>query len=134
MPWVEAGMRFYYSLEHANKILALVRRELRGVRSAREVSIEAWANCREQGYCIKASPPDWDRRVAICFAQTRNSDSLVVIAGSARDFNNQTNQPSEKIWEANRKFFDGDKKAAEYIAKEILKVVEPVAVKMMEGA
>jgi hypothetical protein len=129
-------MKFHYSLEHANKVLALVQKEVRGVKSVNgdHVRIEAWANGREQGYCIKAIAEADGTDVAICFAQARSSDSLVVIAGSDREFNGQTNQPSETVWEKNRRHFDDNKKAAEYIAQEILKTVEPVAVKMMEGA
>lgn len=129
-------MRFHYSLEHANKVLALVQKGVRGVKSANgdHVYVEAWANCREQGYCIKAQGDLDCPSIAICFAQTRSADSLVVIAGPERGFNNQTNQPSEAVWEKNHMYFSDDKKAAEYIAQEILKAVEPVAVKMMEGA
>lgn len=129
-------MRKHYSLAHADRVLSLLRKELKGVKSANDdhVSIEAWANCREQGYCIKVYSKEWDNNIAICFAQYRSSDSTVVVSGPAREFNNQTNQPSERVWEKNNRHFkvDEDKKAAEYIAGEILKVVEPVAVKMME--
>jgi len=126
-------MRFHYSLEHANKVLALVQKGVRGVKSANgdHVYVEAWANCREQGYCVKVNSPNWDADVAVCFAQTRSGDSMVVIAGPVREFNNQTNQPSETIWEKNHRYFNDDAEAARYIAQEILRVVEPVAARMM---
>lgn len=130
-------MKFHYSLEHANKVLTLLRWEVKGVRSANSelVSIEAWANCREQGYCLKVYRQHYDGGIAICFAQQRSSDSTVVIVGPMKDFNNQTNQPSESAWEDARFFgYDDDEKAARFIAHEILKVMEPVAAKMMEGA
>jgi hypothetical protein len=125
-------MKFHYSLEHANKVLALLRKEVKGVKSANSelVSIEAWANCREQGYCIKVYAKSYDG-VAICFAQQRSSDSTVVIVGPMKDFNNHTNQPSESAY-GDARFFGDDGKAAKYIAGEILKVLEPVHAAIVE--
>jgi hypothetical protein len=128
-------MKFHYSLEHANKVLALLRKEVKGVKSANSelVSIEAWANCREQGYCIKVYAKSYDGGIAICFAQQRSSDSTVVIVGPMKDFNNQTNQPSESAYEDARFFgYNDDEKAAKYIAGEILKVLEPVHAAIVE--
>jgi len=33
------------------------------------------------------------------FAESRNSDQIVVVAGRWHDFDNQTNQPSESLWQ-----------------------------------
>lgn len=131
-------MRFHYSLVHANKVLALLRKELRGIKSANgdRVSIEAWTNCREQGYCIKCYPDvlpgmkltDW----AVCFAQARSSDGLVVVSGPLSEFD-MKNQPSAALWATDsRRYFDDDLEAAKHIAKEIMKVMEPVAAAIIE--
>jgi hypothetical protein len=127
-------MKKHYSLIHADKILALVKKEVRGIKSVDDkVVIEVWANCREQGYCIKANSHDYKTDIAICFAQQRSSDAIVVIAGPLRAFDNQTNQPSEKIWTEDRRHFSVDIEAAKFIARKIMMVVEPVATAIMES-
>ncbi len=123
-------MQWHYSLKHANEILRLLRKELG--RNGRGVTIEAWANCREQGYCLKVWPVGMvvDRAIGICFAQERSGDRLTVITGPILEFNNQTNQPSEKLWE-NRRGFSDNGEAARYIAARVFQTIEPVAAALM---
>jgi hypothetical protein len=123
-------MRWHYSLKHSNEILRLLRKELG--RNGNGVTIEAWANCREQGYCLKVWPMglDADRATGICFAQERSGDSIVVVSGPIRSFNNQTNQPSDELCR-NRRGFSDDGEAARYIAAQVLKTIEPVAASLM---
>jgi len=127
-------MKKHYSLVHADKIMAILKKEMRGIKSVKDnASIEVWANCREQGYCIKVNSPDYKTDIAICFAQQRSSDAIVVIAGPSREFDNQTNQPSDKVWGDNRRHFSVDIEAAKFIARKIMMVVEPVATVIMES-
>jgi hypothetical protein len=122
-------MQWHYSLKHANEILRLLRKELG--RNGNGVTIEAWANCREQGYCLKVWPVglDADRAIGICFAQERGGDSLVVISGPIRAFNNQ-NQPSEELW-GDRRGFSDNGEAVRYIAARVFQTIEPVAAALM---
>ena len=110
-------MRYHYSLEHAtqvlNKIFAIVGRE------EDEVYVQAWANGREQGYYISYYCGCGDGGYGVCFAQQRNSDSIVVVWGPVDEFDLQTNQPSEHIWEERRKYFDEDDEAAVFIIDKL---------------
>lgn len=123
-------MQWHYSLKHANEILRLLRKELG--RNGRGVTIEAWANCREQGYCLKVWPMGLDasRATGICFAQGRSGDSIVVVSGPILKFNNQTNHPSEELW-GDRRGFSDDGEATRYIAAQVFKTIEPVAAALM---
>lgn len=111
----------HYSLIHADKVLKLVKQDLpKDVQS--EIVVQAWSNGREQGYHLS-------HRIignrsynvfGINFAQQRNSDNIVVVHGSIKDFDIQTNHPSETIWENNRKEFSNYSDAAEFIIETLL--------------
>ena len=104
----------HYSLRHADRIIAAVRRRLRPVKGKTMVQI-VWANGREQGYAIHCHTTNR----MVLFAQQRNGDSLFVVPGIRTDFVIQTNHPNDKVWET-RKNFDVDKEAVEYITTYLL--------------
>ena len=104
----------HYSLVHADRIIAAVRRRLRPVKGKTMTQL-VWANGREQGYAIRC---DTTNRMVL-FAQQRNGDSLFVVPGNRADFDIQTNHPNDKVWET-RKNFDADKEAIEYITTYLL--------------
>ena len=102
-------MEKHYSLIHADIILdALFKSPLKD----KDITVECWANCREQGYHLI----DYKNEKALNFAQQRNSDSIVIVAGSSRhDFDTSTNSPSDSAWEKGRVELYPDEKATDYI-------------------
>lgn len=91
---------------------------------AKEIGLESWSNCREQGLCLKLTigpPSTW---TSFNMAENRNSDDIVIIKDVCGSIDNQTNQPSEEAWK-NRKYFGYGKydEAAEYIYQEICNVL-----------
>lgn len=90
-------MRFekHYSLLHSEKVLKLVRKNLKG--SDVNVTIRAWSNGREQGFNLSRNEPRPSGDLV--FAQQRNSDAVLIVMGPSEEFDIQTHQPSEKLWE-----------------------------------
>lgn len=110
----------HYSLKHSDKVLKLVKQNLPKDGQS-EIVVQAWSNGREQGYHLS-------HRIignrsynvfGINFAQQRNSDSILVIYGSIKDFDIQTNHPYETIWK-DRKEFSNDADAANFIIETLL--------------
>lgn len=81
--------------------------------------LQAYANCREQGFSIMkldySGGQDNCRQVS--FSECRNSDQINVYYGSTRDFNFQTNIPTDDTYFNRRKFFGYEKfeEAADWI-------------------
>ena len=77
--------------------------------------IEVYENGREKGFAIDA----WDT-LKVAFAENRNSDDIVVYVGESRDFERNSNIPSEEVYES-RKFFAYDEiaKAASFIFNKL---------------
>lgn len=73
---------------------------------ANNCRIASWSNCREQGLCIECFSGLTDFSKKVCIAECRNSDSILVVHGTNYDFDMQTNQPSEEIYQKNRRYFD----------------------------
>jgi len=75
----------------------------------------SWSNGREQGYSIS----QYVKNKQLVIAECRNSDSIIVVYGNIDQFDMQTNQPNESIWQTNRKSFRYDKveDAAKFIMK-----------------
>lgn len=92
-------IRYTQSLQVAHKV-RLALDKLVPISMAKNMWIESWANCREQGLCF-----NYGQYKAVT-SECRGSDSIIVIVGKSMDFNNQTNQPSEKIWSEARTFFE----------------------------
>lgn len=101
---------------------------------AKDCRITSWSNGREQGLCITY----WFSPIAInhskkvvfvdnhskkvVFARCRISDSILVVYGTTSDFDHQTNQPSEEVYQKNRIYFNcGDYIGAAKFIKSILK-------------
>jgi len=108
----------HHSLRVARKVISEVEKIIpRAI--AKECYIESWSNCREQGLCISCFPIKSSFSRKVCVAECRNSDEILVIHGTTYDFDHQTNQPSEAIWETNRKYFryNDYKGASEHIVK-----------------
>lgn len=110
----------HYSIVAMKKVLAEINKIGFPVK---EVTYDHWSNGREQGYHIcynrDASYDNWR---AVCFAQQRNSDDILVVFGPAREFDVSTNSPSEKVWENGRKHFmyDESDKAAKFIVNYLM--------------
>lgn len=106
------------SLRVARRIVGMIRFS---PRTARECVVKAWSNGREQGFHI--SRLTWDNDSvcvwAVNVAQARSSDSIIVLYGNGNDFDGQTNQMSEEIWEKQKKYFlcNEEAKAAKFITR-----------------
>lgn len=107
-------LKMHYSLTRSRKILNKLIKDWPRTTGG---YIEAWSNGREQGYAIKLMErrdlDDWQTCV---FAQQRSSDQVIMIAGSALEFDVSTNMPSEKIW-STAKYFNTDNEAIVAILK-----------------
>lgn len=94
------------SLQVAHKVLRAVEKII-PKNIAKDSRIESWSNGREQGLCLEnfsRSANGSDIR-KIVFAEARSSDNILVVHGSNYEFDFRTNQPSEKVWENNRRYF-----------------------------
>jgi len=129
-------MRKHHSLLHADRILAKVRKQLGRDFGGDRVTISCWSNGREQGYFIDTFPNPEGKcePMALCFAECRGSDQAMVVVGRTREFDHQTHQPSNDLWEKKgaRRYFDEDDEAADFIRWAILNALEPVAAAMMK--
>ena len=107
----------HYSLLTADKVLAALRKVKRPtLPKGSEIRIAAWSNCREQGYHLRYFATDDSEPLAVVVAQQRNSDKILVVAGTPYEFDIQTNQPSEVAWDGRVEFHAGEYEAtARYI-------------------
>jgi len=111
----------HYSLEVAHQVVNKIDIPK---SIAEQVTVESWSNCREQGLCISVTIGGYANWKRICVAQHRSSDSILVISGPHKEFDDH-NQPSEEVWRNGVHFhFNEQKKAAEFIKKEIEKAIE----------
>nr|UVX65273.1 MAG: hypothetical protein [Bacteriophage sp.] len=69
--------------------------------------LQAYANCREQGFSITKwnHKCDNDLSKQVSFSECRNSDQINVYWGQPGNFNYQTNVPDDDTYFARRKFF-----------------------------
>ena len=115
-------LRKHYSLEHADKVLKLVVDMIENEAPERwGGTIDCWANCREQGYHLTGDTGNFNDNPHLVFAQVRNSDGIVVVYGTSKDFCGQTNAPTDEVWEKRREHFSSDAKAARFIINRLLK-------------
>lgn len=91
-------------------VLALIEVSMNRDKTLR---LEPYLNGREKGWALFGDVGD-DRKVA--FAESRNSDQLVVYTGNTLDFSMQGNTPSEEAY-GRRTFFGCDQhaQAADFI-------------------
>lgn len=84
-----------------------------------EISLEAYANGREQGYTLANFHIEPIKRVA--FSEDRTSDNIAVYAGVYLDFSMQGNVPNDKIFKKVKYFrYDQVGVAAQYIAEYLM--------------
>jgi len=95
-------IRRHYSLEHADRVLAMLDRSLS--TKHRNFTLSVWSNGREQGYYINDSAPV-NPKAAVAFAQQRGSDGIIVILGEAADFDMTTHMPQDRVWEKQKCFY-----------------------------
>lgn len=121
-------MKLANSLYMANRTLAEVRKELKGIGSSScEGILNAYRNGRENGYSISLWVGSYQTRIT--WAENRNSDQVVVYSGrilvvsSPNGFKTFGSELSEKEYEA-RKYFDTEEEAATYIVKKLKEYVK----------
>ena len=107
----------HYSMIHSEKVLKIIRRLAKRFKP-KDVGdymlLDNWSNGREQGFHISRD------QKGVCFAQQRNSDSILVICGTAMEFDISTNMPSDEAWNRHNPCFNDDEKAARHIVKFIV--------------
>lgn len=103
----------HHSLKVARKVLKKINLS---PALSRECHVEAYSNCREQGYALVR----WDNkgkcRKAV-FSECRNSDDIMVYSGSIENFGGG-NIPSDKVYK-NADRFRSPESAAQFIIKFI---------------
>jgi hypothetical protein len=99
----------------ARKVLAIVKRLAKNSKDDSYVAVEAYVNCREQGFALASHDES-----KVAFSENRNSDHIVVYYGTRKDFAFNTNIPSEEAYE-NRKLFmyNEHEKAAKFIVMRL---------------
>ena len=95
------------SMRRSEKMVKMLRKRL----PTKTGYLYPWCNGREQGFHLVCDG------LAVCFAENRNSDSIVVYAGKSggANFDITTYQPSEDLW-TNRTLFDNEPLAVKFIA------------------
>jgi len=93
------------SMLHADVVLAYLAMIVEESERTDDITIRAWANCREQGYHL-SNGSFRDQKCALV-AEVRNSDSVLVMYGNMKDFDFQTHAPSDAVYEARRTFSYG---------------------------
>lgn len=109
----------HYSLAHSNVVLKIVRSALR--KTSQRIVVEAWSNGREQGYYLSGHISS---SRGCCFAQQRNSDTIVVVFGKTTEFDVTTNMPSDKLWQKMVELYP-DEVAAAAIVDWMQRGIEP---------
>lgn len=94
------------SMRRSEKMVKMLRKRL----PKKTGYLYPWCNGREQGFHLVCDG------LAVCFAENRNSDHIVVYAGESgcMNFDITTYQPSEDLWK-NRKLFDNESLAVKFI-------------------
>lgn len=105
------------SLQVADTVLSALA-IIHGEQRENYINVECWANCREQGYHIT----NLDTDKAVNVGQCRRSDEIIVGFGKSGDFDNQTNQWSEEVYNTKKYFkYDEAYNAAEFIHDWLIK-------------
>ena len=112
-------MQKHYSLVHSEKVLKAIRKAMPKSIS-KDIHVDCWSNGREQGFHLSRYSHSLEPSLSLVFAQQRNSDMVLVVAGTSRDFDVTTNQPSDEIWETGRKEFNHDEEAVFHIIKHLV--------------
>ena len=93
---------------------------------AKDIVIQPYVNCREQGFSVRRFAFD----VQVSFSEYRKSDDIVVYSGKRNEFSMQGNVPDDEVYKG-AKFFPclDVKAAAEFIVKFLFSDNEPSAEK-----
>lgn len=83
----------------ANKVLSKISSLSKGLK----LTLEMYSNGREQGYSLLDSEGVWPMK-KVAFSESRTTDKVVVLCGTANDFDMQGNIPSDSVYK-NRKLF-----------------------------
>jgi len=114
------------SLVVAEKVIKEVRKLW---PKAWEGQIDAWSNCREQGFSIWLFGAN-STSVRANIARVRNGESILVVVGPANQFGGQTNQPNDEVWRSSMSFApDQFARAARCIISQMRKCFAPVSKK-----
>ena len=92
-------IRLHEGMKIAKKVLALVEKKL-DKEVAKNCRVEGYANGRENGLSIFYYD---GRGKRVCFAENRNSDSIVCYWGDYMDFNISSNILNEKAYKNGQK-------------------------------
>lgn len=105
------------SMEKAFYVLAAVNSKLSCGSSQEQFGLQAFSNCREQGFCLIGHPVSLPcSLLQVAFSENRNSDQIVVYYGNSMQFDISTNHP--RNWEQKRYFpYNGFEQAADFIIK-----------------
>lgn len=102
----------------ARKVLSEVKRLIKKTKHGIGEDcafIEVYENGREHGFAI-----DLCDELKIAFAEHRSSDDIVVYVGEAREFERNTNIPSEEVFDSRKHFaYNEVDKAAKFIFSKI---------------
>lgn len=97
----------------ARKVLAIVKRLAKNSKDDSYVAVEAYVNCREQGFALSSHD-----NAKVAFSEFRRSDDIVVYTGARADFAFNTNIPGEEVYESARFFrYNQHEAAAKFIVK-----------------
>jgi hypothetical protein len=112
-------IRYVQGILVARKVIACLEKMITP-KQAQDSYLDAWSNCREQGFCLNSYFKLPESRKAL-IAENRNSDDILVILGPSIEFNVQTNQPTDELYFATRRCFryDAFEQAARYIFDEV---------------
>lgn len=110
------------SLKRAHRVLGLVNLDALTKPEREEVVVEAYENCREQGYAVvvRGFPTVEGSKLKLSFAECRGSDQMVVYVGKPSDFTTG-NVPSEQVYSEAATYFSTEKQTAAFVQKLVVK-------------
>jgi hypothetical protein len=104
----------HHSLALADKVLGHLRKEAATI-PGEDIHIGAWSNCREQGYHLSSNRIFGSlRSLCVNIAECRGSDQVIVQTGTSDDFDGQSHQGNDKVYDE-QKYFDSPLAAAKFI-------------------
>ena len=98
----------------ARKVLTNLNGLAKVSQNSREFSLEVYANGREQGFALS----DWSNPISrkVAWSEWRCSDDIVVYFGFEKDFERNTNIPSDLVYKKAKFFEPGEyREAAKFI-------------------
>jgi len=123
--------RMKTSLRRAHRVMGQIHLGSLTQAEQEEIVVEAYANCREQGYAAYVHGLTTD--VKVVWTECRGSDEMVCYVGTSKSFETAGNIPDEATYESAKHFSNlKGKKHAERFAEErcaefIQKLLVPAA-------